>query len=288
MNDVDSKTKFLAVLIYQDAAGWRCEEPRVYSVSHPEIAYQLALADGNEHRYGRTFLGLSLLEETPEEIEPIARSKQGDAQELVVSKSYLHAFNDSKWQGLSHDEDELRKALTEPDFLMELPGLDDIPWHTLTHAYGAASEVPKDLRRLASSDATYREGALWQLFGSIYHQGTLYPATEAATPFLFQILANSSLPDRGSIAELLESIAESASVDPAAIEKAWQWRKEHFGECYSLPTAEMAAQEIASYRAVYKCLVDNLELIHKLADDADTDVAKHAKTTIEHIDENDR
>lgn len=283
MNDTNSTTRFLAVLIYEDSNGWRCEEPRVYVTSHPEIAYQLALADGAEQRYGRRFLGLSHLEETTEEVEPISRSQKGNAHELVVGKESLLAFNDPKWQGTHHNERELREALSEPQCLMEFEGLDDIPWHTLTHAYGAASEVPKDIRRLTSSDATYRESALWQLSGSIYHQGTLYPATIAATPFILRILANTSLPDRGPISELLEALTESASVDPAQIEKNWKRRVESFGELYPLPASEMAAQEIASFQGVLRCLADNIELIQELADDNDSRVAKNARAAIDHL-----
>lgn len=279
----DKKTKFLAMLIYDDDAGMRSEEPRVYPVSHPEIAYQLALVDGKEQQYGRTFVGLSHLEETMEDVDPIARSQMGNAHELVVPKEELKAFNDPKWRAQPYDEDELREALTEPDFLMEFAGLDEIPWHTLTHAYGAASEVPRDIRRMVSSDAKYREGALWQLFGSIYHQGTLYPATAAAAPFILQILANTSLPDRGPISELLESLAESAAFDPEQVEENWNWRVESFGEIFALPPSEMAAIEIASNQGVLKCLNDHLELIQQLADDSDADVAKHARKAIAHL-----
>jgi len=95
MNEPTSKTTFLAVLIYEDGPGRRCEESRVYSVNHPEIAYQLALSDGNEQRYGRRFLGLSHLEETDEDIEPLTRSQPGDAGELVVGKDALAAIGGS-------------------------------------------------------------------------------------------------------------------------------------------------------------------------------------------------
>lgn len=71
MNNPHTKTRFLTVLIYEDGEGWTCEEPHVYATSHPEIVYQLA--SGNEQRYGRVFVGLSCLEETSEEIEPIAQ-----------------------------------------------------------------------------------------------------------------------------------------------------------------------------------------------------------------------
>ncbi len=135
------------VLIYEDGPGRRCEEPHVYAATHPEIAYQLALADGNEQRYGRRFMGLWHLEEITEDVEPIARSQGGDARELVVSKDSLAAFSDPRWKGVACDETELAKALRGPPLLFEVEGLDSIPWHQYTHAYGTASDVPKDIRR---------------------------------------------------------------------------------------------------------------------------------------------
>lgn len=280
MNNLQTSPKFLVVLVYETSPGWKCEEPHTYRVSHPEIAYQIAIVAGKEQRYGRKFLGLSRLEETIKSIDPISRSQQGDGTKLVVSKSDLAAFNDPKWQGISYDKKELEQILSEPEFLMELGEIDDIPWHTLSHAYGSAHNVPKDIKRLTSSNTEYRHNALWNLFGSIYHQGTLYSATVESVPFILKILKNNYLPDRGPIAELLESIGESASGDTKEIEEAWGWRIESFGEIYSRPAAEMAAEEIRAFKGVQKCLMDNLELIQKLADDADPDVAKRAKRTI--------
>ena len=56
-----------------------------------------------------------------------------------------------------------------------LEGLDLVPWAKLKHAYG---EAPGILRALAAGDA---EG-LDALFGNIWHQGTVYPATSHAVP----------------------------------------------------------------------------------------------------------
>jgi hypothetical protein len=59
MNEPSPTTPFLAVLIYDEGNGRRCEEPRVYYTTHPEIAYQLAIADGKEQRYDRRGLGVA-------------------------------------------------------------------------------------------------------------------------------------------------------------------------------------------------------------------------------------
>src|SRR5438128_8301814 len=69
-----------------------------------------------------------------------------------------------------------------------LEGVDIVDWAALRHAYGEASDVPELLRSLLSSDAGRRHHAIYELFGNIYHQGTVYPATAAAVPFLYELL----------------------------------------------------------------------------------------------------
>lgn len=280
MKETAPESTFAAILIYEDGNGWRCEEPRVYRATHPEIAYQLALADGNEQRYGRRFLGLSHLEETTEEVEPITRSQKGDARELVVRKEELAAFCDPRWKAMPGDETELANALREPPLLLEIEGLDKIRWHEYSHAYGTASEVPKDIRRLASAEAEVREQALGQLFGSIYHQGTIYSATAVAVPFLLQLATDKRLPDRSKLCELLEAVAESAAVDPTKLRAAWAWQRKNFGEIFAKPTAEMAEAEVANFLAVRQAFLDCLDAIETLQSDSDPNVANKAASIL--------
>ncbi len=51
-----------------------------------------------------------------------------------------------------------------------LDRLDDVPWQRLGHAYGAATDVPGQLRDLLSDDVETRRVAIWQLGGNIVHQ----------------------------------------------------------------------------------------------------------------------
>ena len=92
-------------------------------------------------------------------------------------------------------------------------GLDSIPWHTLHHAYGTAEDVPELLRQLqtANPDATNEDSPLWQLFGNIWHQGTVYEATSYTVPFLIQLVEDPATPDRVGILGLLAAIAHGAS-----------------------------------------------------------------------------
>ncbi|MEM7164542.1 MAG: hypothetical protein AAF581_03720 [Planctomycetota bacterium] len=89
---------------------------------------------------------------------------------------------------------------------MDLSRLSDIDWNSLEHAYGEASDVPDLLRALAEGDDDERSKALYELFGNIIHQGTVYPATVAAIPFLSSILESRDGDDEG-VVMLLAGIA---------------------------------------------------------------------------------
>ena len=89
-----------------------------------------------------------------------------------------------------------------------LEGLDSVDWSSLTHAYGEATDVPGLLRAFLSTDPKVREKTVYELFGNIWHQGTVYPASAAAVPFLYELLAAPEVQDKSNIAHLLASIAE--------------------------------------------------------------------------------
>jgi hypothetical protein len=90
-----------------------------------------------------------------------------------------------------------------------LDGLDAIDWSELHHAFGPAADVPEQLRALAGVDQDARDEALSWLFGTIWHQGTVYEATAPAVPFLARIARQDRLPpdDRAMLVALLGAIA---------------------------------------------------------------------------------
>lgn len=94
--------------------------------------------------------------------------------------------------------------------------LDLIEWSALTHAYGPAADTPDLLRRLASEDADIAAEAEYDLADSIVHQGSVYPATVAAVPFLARAAA-AGIRTEG-VLDLLWLIA--ASADTHALEPA--------------------------------------------------------------------
>ena len=97
-----------------------------------------------------------------------------------------------------------------------LKKLDKIDWKSLTHAYGTATDVPCQLRSLLSDDPHLRGEAISDLFSNIYHQGSLYPATRAAVPFLYELLLSDEVEDREQIADLIASIALQACYEKRA------------------------------------------------------------------------
>jgi hypothetical protein len=93
---------------------------------------------------------------------------------------------------------------------MPLSDLDGIDWSSLSHAYGPARTTPDELRALTSDDKETRSEALAALTSSICHQGSVYPASGAAVPFLMEIAAMDSLPAdfRAEVEMLVDWIAE--------------------------------------------------------------------------------
>jgi hypothetical protein len=106
-------------------------------------------------------------------------------------------------------------------------GIDEVDWASMEHAYGPADDVPELLRGLASDDPAEREAALDGMYGAVHHQGDVYACTLACIPFLFELVVDPGVRDRGSVVELLTSIGgfdldedDEAEIDEDEIEGA--------------------------------------------------------------------
>lgn len=91
--------------------------------------------------------------------------------------------------------------------------LNAIPWAELSHAYGSAEEVPVWLRQLTSDDEQVRQQAMGKLGSSIYHQGSLYPATAYAVPYLIALLQEPTVQGKEAILGLLNAIVNTYPLD---------------------------------------------------------------------------
>ncbi|WP_326699804.1 PBS lyase [Streptomyces sp. NBC_01754] len=85
-------------------------------------------------------------------------------------------------------------------------GIDEVDWASMEHAYGPADDVPALLRGLAAADPAERESALDGMYGAVHHQGDVYACTLACIPFLFELVVDPGVQDRGGVVELLTSI----------------------------------------------------------------------------------
>ncbi|MFD6334756.1 hypothetical protein ACFWGI_34990 [Streptomyces niveus] len=100
-----------------------------------------------------------------------------------------------------------------------LDGIDDIDWSALTHAYGPADDIPALLRAAGSPDAARRDPALDELVSSLCHQGSIYPATAAAVPFIAR-LALEGPGDRLRLMWLLHGAAEGSGPEYRDVRRA--------------------------------------------------------------------
>src|SRR4051812_16427610 len=74
--------------------------------------------------------------------------------------------------------------------------IEEVPWHTLQHAYGTCERFPDAIRWLASADPKDRSRARNWFEELLFHQGTHYQANEFAVPFLLQAAADPTLIER--------------------------------------------------------------------------------------------
>lgn len=88
---------------------------------------------------------------------------------------------------------------TLPDFSK----LYEVDWKNTTHAYGEATDVPQQIMRLCSDDNEIREQAWWQLWGNLFHQGSRYPASVLAVPYLIDLLNYEQVYDKPRIMQYL-------------------------------------------------------------------------------------
>jgi hypothetical protein len=101
-----------------------------------------------------------------------------------------------------------------------LEGLDSFDWPTLSHAYGSARDVPALLRTI-SNGGRDASTAIYELFGNIWHQGTVYEATAPAVPFIGELARSTTVAesDRVQLMMLLFVIARGRSDEDGPAER---------------------------------------------------------------------
>src|SRR5262249_8727234 len=88
-----------------------------------------------------------------------------------------------------------------------LESLDSIDWGSLDGWYGPAAAVPGVLRSFLTPIAEIRDWAIEEISSAVFHQGTIYSASPAVIPFLFELLENEEVRDKEEVVTLLTAMA---------------------------------------------------------------------------------
>ena len=103
-----------------------------------------------------------------------------------------------------------------------LAGIESVPWGTLRHAYGPATDLPELLKALLSKKEGDRKAAWNQLYGNILHQSTVYEATPHAVPFLIKLVEYPETPAKHEVLLFLACVYSARSERDIAFERQTQ------------------------------------------------------------------
>jgi hypothetical protein len=90
--------------------------------------------------------------------------------------------------------------------------IDTVPWGSMRHAYGAASDVPGMFRKIVASGPDEVEGAVDELMNAVNHQYSIYEATPYVVPFLIEILSSGQEHAKELIIQVIDILAGYGSV----------------------------------------------------------------------------
>jgi HEAT repeat protein len=162
-----------------------------------------------------------------------------------------------------------------------LEELDQVDWTLYSHAYGPATDLADLIRRLVITNNAddkadqAAEDTLEQLYGMIWHQGTVYSATAIAVPFLIDIVTHNISSHTVGILNLLSSCATGSgyfevhgSMD--------DYRDRRDTEAFQATVRE----ELENVNAAYKAVVAGLPVYITLLNDAHSDIREAAAELI--------
>jgi HEAT repeat protein len=104
-----------------------------------------------------------------------------------------------------------------------LQGLDNLAWDALEDAYGSSDDLPDLIRAAASMKEETAGEAVDELFGSVFHQGTVYSASVAVVPFVAELAVTPGVHHRRQLVAMLGGMADpddAYGVEVAAVRAA--------------------------------------------------------------------
>jgi len=189
----------------------------------------LELAERLEHKYG-----LRVAEGLRGRVADLQESEIGAEDNLIrmaresASQLRYHSKDASTDDKPPQQSQVLRHDDAKPNPLADelLYDVDSVPWETLQHAFGPATDVPEQLRMLLSPETQQRDKAYSELYSNIWHQNTIYEATSYAVPFLLRMLADPRTPDRTNVLYLLNALAYGTVDEEQTTQRQQDWLAE--------------------------------------------------------------
>lgn len=89
-----------------------------------------------------------------------------------------------------------------------LDGLDEVDWAAHHGAYGAAEDAADILRAIASPDPETADEGRYEFASVLWHQGTVYPVTVVAVPFLVELATSAGVHQRHHLLQLLGALCD--------------------------------------------------------------------------------
>ncbi|WP_419707003.1 hypothetical protein [Promicromonospora sp. NFX87] len=133
-----------------------------------------------------------------------------------------------------------------------LEDLDTINWDSSGGAYGPAGDAAEILRGLASPDEGVAGEALDEFFSSIWHQGTVYPVTAVAVPFIVDLAAGRAVHHRDALCFALGGFGDSNMSDGSALPAVRAALRAHSDRLLPLlEDPEVAVREAATYAVAH-------------------------------------
>lgn len=131
-----------------------------------------------------------------------------------------------------------------------------VEWSRLKHAYGSADDLPEIILRRASRDEAVAGAASTELWGTVWHQGTVYEASAAAIPALATLARNPVTVDRLDVLLLLSSMATGDS----------------YAKVHGSGTAEGLAEELTWVRDTRRAIAEAASALFQAFGTAGRDV----------------
>lgn len=133
-----------------------------------------------------------------------------------------------------------------------LEELDAISWDGLDGAYGPAGDAAEILRGLASPDEGVAADALDGFFSSIWHQGTVYPVTAVAVPFIVDLAAGRAVHHRDALCFALGGFGDPNMSGGSALPAVQEALKAHSDSLLPLlEDPDRTVREAATYAVAH-------------------------------------